>query len=254
MEVIDTHAHLEDFEDIEPVMAAARQAGLCAVIAVGMDIASNHRALELAGRYPGFVYPAIGWYPSNLEEGAVEENLHYLEANVVNAIAVGEIGLDYMSRVKRQVPKEFQQDVLGELLQLAKAHGKTALLHTRYAWRDALEMASGIGLEQAVFHSFTGPGSVLRELLDAGYYVSVTPAAAYNPEMQRVVRETPLDRLLLETDCPIVFTEARTGEEPPATPADVLKTLRAVAELTGVPEEEIAAVTTDNARNLFEIG
>ncbi len=254
MELIDTHAHLDGYEDIETVMDAARAAGLGAILAVGMDMPSNARTLELAGWYPGFVYPAIGWYPSNLEPAAVDENLRYLEANIVNAVAVGEIGLDYMARIKSKVPKEFQREVLTELLEIAKSHGKPALLHTRYAWKDGVHIAGVIGLEKAVFHSFTGPSSVLGEIIEAGYYVSVTPAVAYNREMQRVVRETPLDRLLLETDCPVVFTERRTGNEPPATPADVLKTLRIVVELTGTPEDEIAAATTANAKRLLGLG
>ena len=95
---------------------------------------------------------------------------------------------------------------------------------------------------------------MLQELLEAGYYVSVSPAAAYNPEVQRVVKETPLDRLLLETDCPVVFVEKRTGDEPPATPADVVTTLRAVVALTRTPEDEIAAATTANAKRLLGIG
>ncbi len=254
MELIDTHAHLDQFGDIGPVMDTARAAGLGAILAVGMDMESNARTLELAGWYPGFVYPAIGWYPSNLDPAAVDEHLRYLEANIVNAVAVGEIGLDYLARIKNKVPKEFQREVLVELLQLARSHGKPALLHSRYAWRDALHIATVVGLEKAVFHSFTGPNSVLQGVLEAGYYVSVTPAAAYNQEMQRVVRETPLDRLLLETDCPVVFTEKRTGREPPATPADVAKTLEAVVSLTGIPEDEIAAATTANAKRLLGLG
>jgi TatD DNase family protein len=254
MELIDTHAHLDEYEDIDAVMDAARAAGLGAILAVGMDIPSSARTLELAGRFPGFVYPAIGWYPADLDPAAVDEHLRYLEANIVNAVAVGEIGLDYLGRIRNKVPKEFQREVLAELLRLARSHGKPALLHTRYAWKDALRLATGAGLEKAVFHSFTGPSSVLRGVLEAGYYVSVTPAAAYNVEMQCVVRETPLDRLLLETDCPIVFTEHRTGAEPPASPADVLKTLRAVASLTGISEDEIAAATTANAKYLLGIG
>lgn len=254
MDLIDTHAHLDEYEDVDAVIAAARKAGLGAVVAVGMDIESNGRVLELAGRFPGFVYPAIGWYPANVTSTGVEEHLAYLETNIVNAVAVGEIGLDYLSRIRNDVPKTLQQDVLTDLLRLAQSHGKPALLHTRYAWKDALALALETGLERAVFHSFTGPAKVLRGLLDAGYYVSVTPAVAYNREMQRVVKETPLDRLLLETDCPVVFAERRTGQEPPATPADLVKTLRGAVELTGLSAGEIATATSANARNLFGIG
>jgi len=254
MDLIDTHAHLDEYEDIDAVVAAARKAGLSALVGVGMDIESNGRILELAGRFPGYVYPAIGWYPANLTSTRVDEHLAYLETNIVNAVAVGEIGLDYLSRIRNQVPKVLQLDVLRELLSLAQSHGKPALLHTRYAWKDALLIASDVGLEKAVFHSFTGPNRVLHGLLEAGYYVSVSPAVVYNREMQRVVQETPLERLLLETDCPVVFTEHRTGEEPPATPADLVKTLEGVAELTGLSAGEIAEATTANAKNLFGIG
>ncbi|MCJ7605973.1 MAG: TatD family hydrolase [Dehalococcoidales bacterium] len=252
--LIDTHAHLDEYDDIVPVMEGARNAGLTAVIAVGLDIPTNGRTLEIAGLYPGFVYPAIGWYPANLDIAAVDENLRYLEANIVSAAAVGEIGLDYLKRVRDRVPKEFQQEILTALLSLARRHGKPALLHTRYAWKDALKIAVDAGLEKAVFHSFTGPSKILKAVLEAGYYVSVTPAVAYNPEMQRVVWETPLDNLMLETDCPIVFKSHRTGEEPSAVPADVLKTLRGAAELKGISEEALAAATTANARRLFGIG
>lgn len=252
--LIDTHAHLDEYEDIDAVVADARKAGLSAIIAVGLDIPTNGRTLEIAGQYPGFVYPAIGWYPANLDIAAVDENLHYLEANIVSAAAVGEIGLDYLKRIRDKVPKEFQQEILTALLSLARRHGKPALLHTRYAWKDALRIALGVGLEKAVFHSFTGPSSVLEAVLDAGYSVSVTPAVEYNGEMRRVVRETPLDNLMLETDCPIVFKPERTGNEPPATPAEVVRTLKAAAELKGITVEELATATTANARRLFGIG
>lgn len=253
IELVDTHAHLGDCPDIAAVMAEALQAGISAIIGVGLDIPSNQRTLEIAEKYPGFVFPAIGWYPDELDAAKVDENLTWLDASMDKAVAMGEIGLDYLSRVKQKVPKELQKSVLAELLNIAKAHGKPVLLHTRYAWKDALNITLGAGIEKAVFHSFTGPNSVLQGVLEAGYYVSVTPAVAYNTEMQRVVQETPLHNLLLETDCPIVFVENRTGREPPATPADVVKTLHHAAEIKGISQEELAAVTTANANKLFEI-
>ena len=253
LQLIDTHAHLDEYEDIDTVIRQAREAGLAAVIGVGLDIPTNEKTLQIAARYPDFVYQALGWYPSNVDALTADENLAWLDANLHNAIALGEIGLDYMSRIKQKVPKELQKSVLADLLALAKKHEKPALLHTRYAWKDALNVADGAGIDKAVFHSFTGPSSVLRAILERGYYVSVTPAAAYNTEMQRVVRETPLDRLMLETDCPIVFTPERTGNEPPATPADVRTSLRECARIKGISEVELAAMTTANARKLFGI-
>ncbi len=251
MELFDTHAHLEEFPDMDAIVSEAKAAGLCGIIGMGMDIPSNTRVLEIASLYPDFIHPALGWYPSNVTAAAADKNLSWLDENLDKAVAVGEIGLDYLSRIRQEVPKELQKQVLGELLALARKHRKPALLHTRYAWADALKAVEEAGLRQVVFHSFTGPSSVLRGILARGWYVSVTPAAAYNPEMQRVVRETPLANLLLETDCPIVFKPERTGEEPPATPAEVRRTLESCAALKGVPPEELAAATTVNARRLL---
>lgn len=254
MRVIDTHAHLDELDDPEPAVQAARDAGLEAVVSVGLDMPSSARTLELAARHPGFVYPAIGWYPANVREEEIEDNLHYLETNLVNAVAIGEIGLDYVKRVKDAVSIRLQQEVLAELLKLARNHRLPAVLHTRYAWKDALKIAVDVGLEEAVFHFYTGPSSVLKDIVEAGYYVSVGPAAEYNEDMRRVVRDTPPDRLLLETDCPFVFKKFRRADEPPATPVEVLRALKAAAEILKVPEVELAEITTANARRLFGIG
>ena len=254
MHIIDAHAHLDEFDDPAPAVQAARDAGLEAVITVGLDIPSNSRTLKLEAQYPGFVYPGIGWYPANVREEEIEDNLHYLETNLPNAVAIGEIGLDYVRRVKDVVPPELQQEVLEELLKLARNHHKPAVLHTRYAWKDALKIALDVGVEDAMFHFYTGPSSVLRGIVEAGYYVSIGPAVEYNEDMRRVVRDTPPDRLLLETDCPFVFKKERTGDEPPATPAEVLRALKASAEILEIPPEELAEITTANARDLFGIG
>ncbi len=251
MELIDTHAHLEEYEDIECVVRQAKEAGVVALIGVSMDVTTGQKTLDIAARYPDFIYPAIGWYPSKLNSAEADSVLSWLDANLYKATAVGEIGLDYLRRIKEIVPKDLQKQILKELLNLAGKHRKPALLHTRYAWQDALKAAEDAALDKVVFHSFSGPSSVLRGIVARGWYVSVTPAAAYNPEVQRVVKETPLENLLLETDCPIVFTPERTGKEPPATPADVRRSLEAAARLKGIDEAELAKITTENARRLF---
>lgn len=251
MELVDTHAHLDEYDDIDSVIRQAKAAGVAAVIGVSMDVTSSQKILSIAARYPDFVFPAIGWYPSSITARDAENTLAWLDANLHKAVAIGEIGLDYLGRIKEKVPKDLQKEVMRELLRLAHKHDKPALLHTRYAWQDALKAAEQAELSKVVFHSFTGPSSVLRGILARGWYVSVTPAAAYNLEMQRVVRETPLEHLLLETDCPIVFTPERNGSEPPATPADVRKSLEAAARLKGISEEELAWITTKNARMIL---
>ncbi|TET68860.1 MAG: hypothetical protein E3J40_00380, partial [Dehalococcoidia bacterium] len=102
----------------------------------------------------------------------------------------------------------------------------------------------------AVFHWFTGFSSVLRGIIDGGYFVSATPAVEYHEEHRRAVREAPLQRLLLETDCPVTYGRAARYE---SKPADVLRDLEAVSQLKGIDETEIAEQTTRNAINFFSL-
>jgi TatD DNase family protein len=250
--IIDTHAHLEEIENLEAVLAAAKEAGITAIIAVGSDIKSNERTLEIAARYPGFVYAALGWHPWYIKESEIETILEFIKANIDKAAAIGEIGLDYHKRVRALADKDLQKRALAGLLKIAKEHDKPALIHSRYAWRDALDMVKGAGITKAVFHWYTGTSSVLRDIIDSGYYISVTPAVEYHEEHRRAVKETPLEKLLLETDCPVTYARGREGEFK-ATPADAARSLRGAAALKGMSEAEAAAATTENAKRLFGI-
>jgi TatD DNase family protein len=251
--LIDTHAHLDEIENIDNALAEARAAGLAAIIAVGIDVASNQKVLELSEKYKGFVYAALGWHPENVREPEIGASLEYIEANIDRAVGVGEVGLDYHKRIRAVAGKDLQKRALGELLKIARAHDKPALVHSRYAWRDAFDIVNEVGIDRAVFHWYTGTSSVLRDIVARGYYISVTPAVAYHEEHRRAVKEAPLDRLLLETDSPVVYARGREMEFR-ASPADVVRSLRGAAELRGLSEEEMAAVTTGNAGRLFGIG
>jgi TatD DNase family protein len=250
--IIDTHAHLDEIENLDKAINEAKAAGLSAVIAVGQDVSSNARTLEIAARYPGYIYPALGYHPWNIREANIESNLEFIKANISQAVAVGEIGLDYNKRVRENADKDLQKRVLREILQIAKAHSKPALIHSRYAWRDALDLVIESGLEKVVFHWFTGPSSVLRDIITRGYYISATPAIEYHEEHRRAIKETPLAQLLLETDSPVTYARGREGEFV-ASPADAARSLKGAAVLKGVSEAEIAAVTTQNAKRLFRI-
>jgi TatD DNase family protein len=250
--LIDTHAHLDGIENLEPVLAQAKEAGLAAIIAVGSDIASNRKTLEIADLRKGFVYPALGWHPWYIKESEIDANLEFIKANINKITAIGEVGLDYHKRVRAVADKDLQKRALAGLLKIAKDYDKPALIHSRYAWRDAFDMVKGAGLAKAVFHWYTGTSGVLREIIDSGYYVSATPAIEYHEEHRRAVKETPLDKLLLETDCPVVYGRGREGEFK-SSPADVTRSLKGAAALKSLSEAEIAAVTTENARRLFRI-
>ena len=249
-QLIDTHAHLEEIENLEPVLAEARSANIIAVVAVGSDYKSNQKVLQLAELYRDFVYPALGFHPWNISESEMDRNLEFIESHMDKAVAIGEVGLDYHKRVRARADKDLQKRVLMEVLRIAEAHQKPAIIHSRYAWRDALNSVEEAQIKKAVFHWYTGTSSVLRDIVSQGYFISATPAVEYHEEHRRAVREAPLERLLLETDSPVVYRRG-TGFEYEARPVHVLRSLAGAAAIKGLSEARVAEITTANAVDLF---
>jgi TatD DNase family protein len=249
--LIDTHAHLDEIEQADTVLKDASQSGLEAIIAVGQDLDSNLKTIELASRYPGFVYPAIGLHPwaiGNMDPYSLAANITYIQKNLPFAQALGEVGLDYDKRVLKTAGKDVQKVVLRQLLEISVELDKPVSLHSRYAWKDSLALIKEVGVKRLVFHWYTGFSSTLTELVEAGYYISATPAAEYHDEHRRAVREVPVDRLMLETDCPVNYGRENKYR---SQPSDVFRSLKAAAEIKGIDEKALGIQTTANARRLF---
>jgi len=249
--LVDTHAHLDEIEDCDTIIERARLAGVAGIIAMGQDLSSNNKTLELSARYPGYVHPALGLHPwaiGGLDAAQLEENIKFIADNLHRAVALGEVGLDYDKRVLKGAGKEVQKEVLRRLLASAIIHDKPVSLHSRYAWKDALEEAKTAGIKKLVFHWYTGLSGTLAELIEAGYYISATPAAEYHDEHRRAIREVLVERLLLETDCPVHYGRERRYR---SQPSDVLRSLKAAAQVKGMDENELAAITTANTTRLF---
>jgi TatD DNase family protein len=251
--LVDTHAHLDELKNLDLVLEEAQKAGVIAVVAVGSNHQSNIKTLEISQKHRRFVYPALGLHPwelGDLKTSEIDDNLQFIEQNIASAVAVGEIGLDYDKRVLKVASRQLQKEVLGRLLDIARNYSKPAIIHSRYAWRDALQVIEDAGMDKAVFHWFTGFSSVLRDIIDGGYFISATPASEYHEEHRRAVKEAPLQRLLLETDCPVTYGREIRYE---SRPIDVLRSLKAVSLLKGIDEAMIAEQTTRNAIEFFDI-
>ncbi|MFC2051941.1 TatD family hydrolase [Chloroflexota bacterium] len=248
--LIDTHAHLEEIGDLKQAIAEAKLAHIIAIIAVGSDYKSNRKVLTLARDYKDFVYPALGLHPWNLKGADVQRNLEFIEANIDKAVGIGEIGLDYDKRVTSRAGKNLQRCVLSQVLRIGKTYNKPVIIHSRYAWRDSFSLVDEAQLEKVVFHWYTGTSSVLRDIISRGYFISATPAVEYHEEHRRVVKEVPLEKLLLETDSPVVYRRG-TELEFESRPAHILRVLRGVSRLTGVDEAQVAETSTGNALALF---
>jgi TatD DNase family protein len=250
---IDTHAHLDEIEDLEPAIERAKESGLKAIIAMGSHAESNKRVIEICQKHNDFIYPAVGLHPwelGDLDSTHLNQLLQSIEEKAASVAAIGEIGLDYDKRVIKRASKDIQKEILKHLLGLAKKYNKPVAIHSRYAWKDCFDLVHGAGIRKAVFHWFTGFSSVLRDILDAGYFISCTPAAEYHEEHKRAIKETPLEQLLLETDCPVIYgREIKYRSQP----VDIIRSLKAAAFLKETDEISIAQITTANARQLFNI-
>ena len=210
----------------------------------------NQKVLALARVYEGFVYPALGLHPWNLKDANIERDLEFIKAHIDKAVGVGEIGLDYDKRVRAKVEKDLQREVLRKVLKIGKTHDKMVIIHSRYAWQDSLNLVDEAQVKKVVFHWYTGTSSVLRDIISRGYFISATPAVEYHEEHRRAVKEIPSDRLLLETDSPVVYKRG-TELEYESRPAHILRALQGVSRLRDMDEARIAEVTTDNALKFF---
>jgi TatD DNase family protein len=251
--LVDTHAHLDELESLATAVEHAKRAGIEAVISMGQDLASNIKTFKLAAAYPGFIYPAIGLHPwslGNMSPQLLEENIAFIRDNLHRALALGEVGLDYDKRVLKGAGKEQQQDVLKSLLKLAVEFDRPVSFHSRYAWKDSLQIVRESGVKRLVFHWYTGFSSTLAELIERGYYISATPAAEYHDEHRRAVREAPVERLLLETDCPVHYGRE---EKYRSQPADMPRSLKAAAAIKGVGQDELSSIVRENTTRLFGI-
>lgn len=252
MELIDTHAHLESIKGLRGAIKRAVEVGVVAVIAVGSDYESNIWVLYESQKYGTKklkIYPALGIHPWGLDISKVDKTISLIEENINNIVALGEVGLDYWYKEARKNDdiKEIQREVFRRVLSLARRSNKPLSIHSRGAWADCVDMVIEAGVKAAVFHWFSGPLEVLKKILDYGYYISATPAAAYSKEHRRVIAETPLENIILETDSPVVYA-GETSE-----PAHIIKALNAVAELKGESAETVAEKTTENAKKIFGI-
>ena len=256
--LIDTHSHLDDARydgDRESVIARAREAGVHTMVTIGCDLASSRQAVALAERYP-FIYASVGVHPHEVKEIGDDwyDELRRL-AQHAKVVAYGEIGLDYHYN---HSPPKLQRERFREQICLARDLRLPIVIHTREAQEDTVailreEHAEDIG---GVFHCFSGDAWLAKDALDLGFYLSFSGVLTFqNAVMLRdILKTVPMDRLLIETDCPYLTPAPHRGQR--NEPAFVKLVAEKIAEVKGggsMSLEEIGRITSDNARRLFRI-
>ena len=255
--MIDSHVHLDADQDPDPsgAIKRARAAGVSALVVPGTGPDSNRRVLELAELFPGNVHVALGFHPERFELGerAVDETLTLIERRCDSICAIGEVGLPwYGERAQDVAVVAMAADRLARFAALAARIELPLILHAPHQRaRDALTIIRGAGVTRAVFHWHKSDDATTRAIVDAGYFVSLTPEVAYRERDQELARWLPLDRMLVETDGPWPYGGQFAGRL--TEPAMIKEAVAAIAHIRCATFDEIASVTAANARALFKI-
>ncbi|HBG60925.1 MAG: hypothetical protein A2Y03_09405 [Omnitrophica WOR_2 bacterium GWF2_38_59] len=256
--MIDTHAHLEQIEDLEQAFENARNVGIKGIVGVSVDLESSKQILAISkASIDPIVYAGMGMHPSEAKPDDLNELTELIKENVSRIKVVGEIGLDFFYKWVRkdEQKKKEQREVFQRLVKLAKDVDLPIAVHSRGKWRECFETVKDCGIKDCVFHWFSGPIDVLEDILSSGYYVSATPSIAYSEQSQEVIKHSPIEQTLVETDCPVYyrnkFGDGQDGFR--AEPKDVLRTLELYCKLKKIGEEEAALVLNGNARKLFRL-
>lgn len=252
MKLVDSHVHLDLIKDAEGAFARAGQAGVGQMVTIGVDLESSRRAAQYSRDLRG-VFCTVGLHP-HAAAGASPELWAEMKllALTAPAVAIGECGLDFYRNLasRRQQKEAFIQQV-----ELALELGLPLVVHDREAHNDVLNMLAKSGAERVggVVHCFSGDAALAGELVSLGFSLGITGVITYKKsnELRSLVKKVPLTKLLIETDCPYLSPEPYRGK--PNEPAYVNHTHQALAKALGITPEEVASVTTDNARRLFSL-
>ncbi|MFA1715304.1 TatD family hydrolase [Peribacillus frigoritolerans] len=253
--LFDTHVHVnaEQFnEDLEDVIERAKEAGVDNMVVVGFDRPTIIRAMELIETYD-FMYAAVGWHPVDAID-MTEDDLQWIEelSNHPKVVAIGEMGLDYHWD---KSPKDVQMEVFRKQIRLAKKVGLPIIIHNREATADIVnilkeEEASRVG---GIMHCFSGSAETALECINMNFYISLGGPVTFKnaKKPKEVAAAVPLDRLLIETDCPYLAPHPYRGKR--NEPSYVKLVAEQIAEIKQLTIEDVSQATTENAKKLFGI-
>lgn len=249
--MIDTHCHLfhEYYDDISSVIERAKENGINKFIVNGYDRNSNYEVMRLIEEYDE-VYGAIGFHPSECEN-FTEEDYNFLMKNIGHpkVVAIGEIGLDYHYE---GFNKEKQIEVFKRQIDVANSIRKPIIIHCRDSINDAYNILENVKLTK-VFHCFSGNTDIAKKLINNNSYIGVGGVITFknSKHLKDVVKNIPLEYIVLETDCPYLTPELYRGMiNEPMYIKDICKT---VSELKGLSIEDTIRVINDTTIEIFDI-
>ena len=252
--LFDTHAHMDDHAfdtDREELLAALPGQGLALVMNPGCSLESSRNAVALASRYDYF-YAAVGSHPDVADEvnEAVLEEYRMLCKQNQKVKAIGEIGLDYHYE---DIPREIQLKAFRMQMELARELKLPVIVHERDAHEDGMKVVREFPDVTGVFHCYSGSAEMARQLVDKGWYIGFTGVLTFKNARKavEVAESIPLERIVLETDCPYMAPTPFRGKR--NDPGKLYRMAEKLAEIRSLPVEEICRITTENGKRLYRI-
>lgn len=255
--IFDSHAHYDDprfDDDRDTLLSSMASNGVRTIMNVGNTTSANVAGIELAKKYP-FVYCSIGIHPDQSAEIAAQNSRDYLDViaqqlSYEKAMALGEIGLDYY--YDDDAPRDIQKKIFEEQLALAKDLDVPVIIHNRDAHQDTLELLKKYR-PKGIMHCFSGSAEVAKEVLRLGMYIGFTGVITFKNARRAVeaAAEIPLDRLLVETDCPYMAPEPYRGKRCDSTMLP--RMVEKLAQIKGIDPQQLADQTFQNACAVYNI-
>jgi len=249
--LIDCHCHFDDYLDQkidQQVIQEALKNGIIRIVGVGMNFESSKKILN-ASRENGFLVPCVGIHPWESWKISVDEIrkvLKLIEDNVDFLAGIGEVGLDYRF-IRGENKWQRQREVFELFVKMGAEYNLALNIHVVGAEKEVVSLLNKYGVEKAVFHWYTGSFIVLQDILSSGYYISINLSVTYSKRVIGIIRQTPLNKIVLESDSPYEFRGIL------ASPSHVRVVADKVAEVKKISVDKIAEVTTENAKRLFNI-
>ena len=260
--IFDTHAHYDDRKfnaDRDELLKRLKENGIGRVVNIGADIDSTRRSIALAKQYD-FIYAAAGVHPSDvdcLDERSFQWLTWAVEESVEEKgkiVAVGEIGLDYYWE-KDQERRNRQKYWFERQMELARSTGLPVVIHSREAAKDTWDMMQALKCEDigGVVHCYSYSVEMARNYLNKGFYLGIGGVVTYKNarSLKEVVQYAPMDRIVLETDCPYLTPEPNRGKR--NSSLYLPHVVETIAQLKGISKEEVEAITWDNGVKMYRM-
>ena len=248
--IIDTHAHLcsEEFDkDLPHVLERAKTAGVTGIVAVGENLKDAHRNLSLSRLDPA-VLPAAGLYPTILDIAQARKLHDFIIQNKNSLTAIGEVGLDYW-KIKGEDDREIQREIFRSFILLSRELDLPLNIHSRSAGRHAIALLIEERAKRVQLHAFDGRASTAMRGVEAGFFFSIPPSVVRSRQKQKLVKQLPLECLLVETDSPVLGPDPKKRNEP----ANAQVAIAAIAEIKGLKKEKVAEIVYENTQRLYGV-